>query len=150
MRRGVGVFVLGLVALVACGGDNESPPVAQEPEATGATVQTADAELGTILTDADGNTLYVFLNDTGSESTCYDDCAATWPALETDGDPQAGAGVDESLLGTTDRTDGTVQVTHNGMPLYYFADDESPGDTNGQGIADVWFVVSPKGEPIQK
>lgn len=150
MRTSVGVFVLGLVALGACGGDDESPPVAQQPEATGATVQSADAELGTILTDAEGNTLYVFLNDTGSESTCYDDCAATWPALETDGAPQSGTGVDGSLLGTTDRSDGTVQVTYNGMPLYYFADDGSPGDTNGQGIGDVWFVVSTEGEPIQQ
>jgi len=112
-------------------------------------VEAEDSSLGTILTDSDGNTLYVFLADTGGESTCYEDCADTWPALEAPGELKAGDGVEASLLDTTERTDGTLQVTYNGMPLYYFANDQQPGDTNGQGIGEVWYVVSPGGDPIQ-
>jgi predicted lipoprotein with Yx(FWY)xxD motif len=107
------------------------------------------SDLGTFVADAEGMTLYFFLNDTGSESTCYDQCAGNWPAYTTQGEPQAGAGIDASLVGTTTRADGTVQVTYNGKPLYHFAGDESPGDTNGQGIGDVWFVASAAGEPIR-
>jgi predicted lipoprotein with Yx(FWY)xxD motif len=112
-------------------------------------VQAEDSALGTILTDSDGNTLYVFLNDTSGESTCYDDCASNWPAFEARGEPAAGDGIDQSLLGTTERTDGTTQVTYNGHPLYYFAGDQQPGDTNGQEVGDIWYVVSPAGEPVE-
>ena len=100
---------------------------------------------------AKGNTLYVFLQDTGDTSTCTGDCAATWPALIAKGEVKAGGGggVDESLLGTSARDDGTMQVTYNGHPLYYFSGDQAPGDTNGQGIGDIWFVVSPAGDAIK-
>ncbi|HEX2030142.1 MAG TPA: hypothetical protein VHL78_01890 [Actinomycetota bacterium] len=151
------IVVLFLAVFGAACGQEETPttPEAMSPEPespaspAGVTLETAESDLGTILTDAEGQTLYVFLNDSAGESTCYDDCAQAWPALETEGDPQAGAGVDASLLGTTERQDGALQVTYNEMPLYYFADDAEPGDTNGQGIGDVWFVVSPEGEPIR-
>jgi predicted lipoprotein with Yx(FWY)xxD motif len=113
-------------------------------------VEAEDSSLGTILTDSDGNTLYVFFADTDGESTCYDDCAENWPALEARGELEAGDGVDASLLGTTERTDGTQQVTYAGQPLYFFAGDQQPGDTNGQGVGDVWFVVAPDGAPIQR
>jgi predicted lipoprotein with Yx(FWY)xxD motif len=86
--------------------------------------------------------------DTSSDSTCYEGCEDTWPALTVDGQPSA-EGIDASLLGTSERTDGKTQVTLNGHPLYYYAPDSSPGDTNGQGVGGVWFVVSPAGEPIQ-
>jgi predicted lipoprotein with Yx(FWY)xxD motif len=111
-------------------------------------VEAEDSGLGTILTDSEGNTLYVFLADTGGESTCYDECADTWPALRARGELETGDGVDESLLGTTERTDGVLQVTYAGQPLYSFAGDQQPGDTNGQGVGDVWFVVAPDGEPL--
>lgn len=168
MRNRVATLAVGLLLLTACGDDGapeesptpatespteatESPTEATEtpPAATGAVVETADSDLGTILTDAEGRTLYVFLADTGSESTCYDECAENWPAFTTEGDPQAEGDADASLLATSPRTDGAVQVTYNGRPLYYFAADEAPGDTNGQGVGDVWFVASPEGEPIQ-
>jgi predicted lipoprotein with Yx(FWY)xxD motif len=64
------------------------------------------------------------------------------------GAPAAGEGVDAALLGTITRDDGAMQVTYNGWPLYYFADDTAPGDANGQGLGDVWFLVSPTGEAI--
>lgn len=113
-------------------------------------VEAEDSSLGTILTDSDGNTLYVFFADTDGDSTCYDDCAENWPALRARGELEAGDGVDASLLGTTERTDGVLQVTYGGQPLYFFAGDQQPGDTNGQGIGDVWFVVAPDGAPVQR
>ena len=95
-------------------------------------------------------TLYVFFADTDGTSTCYDDCAASWPAFVAAGEVKAGGGgdIDESLLGTTERDDGTLQVTFNDQPLYYFSGDAAAGDTNGQGIGDVWYVVSPAGDAI--
>lgn len=145
------VLVLGLAA---CGDDAPAGGGGQEPTATetpaAATVQTGETDLGTVLTDAEGITLYMFGADEGGESTCYDDCAASWPALTIEGDPQAGEGAEASLLGTTGRTDGTVQVTYAGQPLYYFASDAAPGDTNGQAINDIWFVASPEGNAIKE
>ena len=99
------------------------------------------------MVDDAGNTLYVFIPDDGGESTCYDGCADAWPPLE--GAAQAGGSIDAALLGTSPRTDGSVQVTYNGWPLYYFANDAAPGDTNGQGLNDVWYVMDPSGEVIR-
>jgi predicted lipoprotein with Yx(FWY)xxD motif len=144
------------LALAACGGDEPTPtgngqePATSSPteEPAAATIQTGETDLGTVVTDAEGLTLYMFGADESGESTCYDDCAATWPALTVDGEPVAGEGSDEAQLGTSERDDGTVQVTYAGLPLYYFASDAEPGDTNGQGIGDIWYVVSPEGEAI--
>jgi predicted lipoprotein with Yx(FWY)xxD motif len=111
-----------------------------------ATVETADSALGTILVDDAGLTLYLFMNDTDGTSTCYDDCEANWPPLTVDGEPTAGEGADASLLGTTERDDGSTQVTYAGQPLYRFAGDQAAGDVNGQGVGDVWFAVTPEGE----
>ncbi len=109
-----------------------------------------NAQLGSFLVDGKGMTLYVFMKDTGPTSTCYGKCASFWPPLLTSGAAVAGSGVDSSKLGTTARTDGTTQVTYNGHPLYYFSQDTKPGDTNGQKIQGIWFVVSPSGDPVQK
>jgi predicted lipoprotein with Yx(FWY)xxD motif len=107
-------------------------------------------ELGDFLVDADGMTLYLFTKDTENTSTCYDDCASAWPPLLTDGDPTATAGLDAALLGTTDRTDGATQVTYGGWPLYYWVKDQAPGDTTGQDVGEVWYVVSPAGEAVHE
>lgn len=115
-------------------------------EAAGSTVAVGSGTLGEFLVDHDGNTLYLFAQDTEGESVCYDECESSWPPLV--GPAEAGAGVDASLLGTTTRTDGIEQVTYAGSPLYYFAGDAAPGQTLGQGFAGVWFVVDPSGEPI--
>ncbi len=96
--------------------------------------------------------LYLFTNDTqdSGTSTCTGECLAEWPALTTEADPAAGDGADATLLGTITRDDGSTQVTYNGWPLYYFADDTAAGDTNGQGLEGVWFLVSPAGEAIEQ
>jgi predicted lipoprotein with Yx(FWY)xxD motif len=147
------IAVTGLFPLVmaACsngdGTDAGAEGPAESPAA--ASVAVEDSDLGPIAVDAEGRTLYVFLADEGSESTCYDDCEASWPPFTVEGDPVAGEGVDGSLLGTTERTDGSTQVTLDGHPLYYFGADETPDDMNGQGVGDVWYVVSPEGEAIK-
>lgn len=112
----------------------------------GPVLATADTELGTVLVDGEGMTLYLFDNDADGESACYDSCAETWPPLT--GEVTAGEGVDASLIGTTERTDGTTQVTYDGNPLYYYAADSAAGDTNGQGVGGVWWVVGPDGSRI--
>ena len=160
IERKLAVVTVFVLLLAACGGDDgsgggsptaESTPTSDATETPDAevTVQVESSDLGDIVVDADGTTLYVFLADEGTESTCYEECEDSWPPLTVDGDPVAGEGIDGSLLGTTERTDGSVQVTMDGHPLYYFAGDEAAGDTNGQGVGDVWFVVSPSGEAIQ-
>jgi predicted lipoprotein with Yx(FWY)xxD motif len=134
----------------------ESASAATEPATTSAPASTGaatvnlgkDAKLGSFLVDGKGMTLYLFTKDTPNTSVCYDKCAAAWPPLLTTGDPVAGQGVDASKFGTTTRKDGSIQVTYNGWPLYYFAKDKAAGDVTGQGVGDVWFVVSAAGEQI--
>jgi predicted lipoprotein with Yx(FWY)xxD motif len=100
-------------------------------------------DLGTILT-SDGMTLYLFTKDQENVTNCYDQCAVNWPPLLTNGgQPAAGKGV-TGQLGVIDRTDGTQQVTYNGIPLYYYIKDVKFWDVTGQGVGDVWFVVHPE------
>ncbi len=124
-------------------------PESSAPAAGGETVAVADSSLGQILVDGEGRTLYLFTNDTAGESVCYDQCEANWPPLLAEGEVTVGAGLDDSDFSTVARTDGTMQVKIGEWPLYYFAADAAPGDTNGQGQGDVWYVVSPTGEAIQ-
>jgi predicted lipoprotein with Yx(FWY)xxD motif len=143
------------LTLAACGGGEPATPSGAEPSQqepapaapaeSQAAVATAESPLGQTLVDADGRTLYAFTKDKGGESTCYGGCEATWPALTIRGAPAAGDGVEASLLATTDRRDGSAQITYKGMPLYHFSGDSQPGDTNGQGVGGVWFAVSPDG-----
>ena len=104
----------------------------------------ATEELGTFLTAANGMTLYLFTNDADGLSSCYDDCAVNWPPLLL-GEREAltaSAGVNAEL-GLTERTDGGMQVTYNGAPLYFWINDSNPGDTTGHEVGGVWFVVQP-------
>lgn len=117
-----------------------------------ATVQTEmHDELGEILVGPDGLTLYMFEQDTQGEaaSTCYDDCAAAWPPLTVDETPTAGDAV-MAELETLERDGESMQVVANGWPLYYFASDESPGDANGQGVNDIWWVLDAEGAPVRQ
>lgn len=106
---------------------------------------------GMALVDEDGKTLYLFEADKNGTSTCTGPCAAAWPPVTTSGAPQAGSGVDKSLLGTVKRDDGTEQVTYNGHPLYYFVGDTGPGMDKGQGskaFGAGWYVLNAKGSKI--
>jgi len=118
-----------------------------------ARVQIAKTRLGRILVDSKGITLYDFPPDKGTTSVCYGACAALWPPLITKGKPIAGPGVRASLLGTTKRKDGKLEVTYNGHPLYYFVSDRKPGQVTGQGLNQFggpWWVLSPTGREIHR
>src|SRR4051812_21821828 len=117
------------------------------PVGQATTVDTANSDLGTILVDANGMTLYLNTQDSATKSTCTGSCAATWPPLTAGGTTKAGSGVQSSQLGTL-MVGSTDQVTYYGHPLYTYTGDSQPGDTNGQGVGGVWQVVSPKGTPI--
>lgn len=157
-RTAITVLLLAL-ALSACAADDAvttttagdtttsaADTTTTEAAAGEGSVVLASTDLGDILQDSEGRTLYLFTPDAQGDSTCYDDCADAWPAFVEEG--SAGEGVDASLLGTTTRTDGAVQVTYNGWPLYYFAGDVAPGDTNGQALNDVWWVVDAAGNAV--
>jgi len=117
----------------------------------GTKVVIAKSQIGRILVDGKGITLYDFVKDKGTTSVCYGACAALWPPLLTKGKPVAGPGVRASLLGTTKRKDGKLEVTYNGHPLYYFVTDRRPGQTTGQGVNQFggpWWVLTPAGKEI--
>jgi predicted lipoprotein with Yx(FWY)xxD motif len=116
-------------------------------------VKLAKTKLGTILVDSKGITLYDFVKDKGTASACYGACAALWPPLLTTGKPVAGPGVRRSLLGTTKRKDGKLEVTYGGHPLYYFVTDRKPGQTTGQAVDQFggpWWVISAAGKEIHR
>ena len=107
---------------------------------------------GTALVDGTGRALYLFEADTGTTSTCTGTCAQVWPPLLAPGPaPAVTGGAQASLVGTSPRADGALQVTYHGHPLYYFAGDKAPGDVTGQGIHNFgggWYVVTPAGDEI--
>lgn len=170
MRNRLTIASMALALMIAaCGNGDDGTADSSEPGAvtttsantittavgaTGTTtgsamdgIHTSATDLGTILVDAEGFTLYVFTVDTNGQSACYDACADLWPAVA--GDSAISSDVDDSMFGMTTRDDGTEQLTVNDMPLYRYAPDISPGDTNGQGINDVWYVVDASGSAIQ-
>ena len=126
------------------------PPTATAvpPAAKSVAVMVAKTSLGNILADGDGKILYMYTKDTKDTSACYDACATSWPPLLAD-KIDAKDGVDAKLIGYTKRTDGKMQVTYNGMPLYYWVKDVKPGDTTGQNVGGVWFVIAPDGKVIK-
>ena len=154
----IAAFLAALtLAAAACGGNsNESsgtaataaPATTAAQAASGTTVALASSTLGDILVDGDGRTLYAFTKDKGDQSVCSGDCATSWPALT--GPATAGTGVQGSLLSTSMQANGRSQVTYGGKPLYYFAGDAKPGDTNGQDVGNVWFALTADGELVQE
>lgn len=147
--RGIAIMVAGALALAACGDDDtdaEAAGATTEADDASVVLDTASTDLGDVLVDGDGMTLYMFDNDSDGESACVDDCAATWPPIT--GEAAAAGDVDEGMIGTTTRPDGASQVTYGGLPLYLYAADAEPGDVNGQGVGEVWWVVGPDGSRI--
>ena len=99
-------------------------------------------ELGEVLVGANGLTLYAFTKDVDGASTCLDACAAAWPALTVTEGFAVAAGLDGAVFTTVERPDGTKQLKVGKWPLYYYAGDGAPGETNGQGVGEVWFAVA--------
>ena len=156
MRKAVVGAALAALAVVltACGGGDDqgsgaTATTAVAQQAAEGTVAVASTGLGEVLVDAKGRTLYVFTKDKGDQSVCSGKCAAAWPALTVTGAATPGTGVQASLLSTSKQTNGSTQVTYGGKPLYYFAGDTAAGDTKGQGLNGVWFVVRGDGSLVQ-
>ena len=134
---------VGDVWYVALAAASSGTPTAGTPTAGTPTVLVRnDAALGKILTNAAGMTLYIYTKDTPGKSVCNAGCAANWPPLIASGPLTAPAGV-TGKLGTTTRDDGSTQVTYNDQPLYTYIKDTAAGDTTGQNVGGVWFIVNP-------
>ena len=155
------VAVAGLVtialAIAACGGASGGGYGAPAAGSTGSTgsggsLAVANSNLGKILVDGRGRSLYLFEADKGPSSMCDGACASLWPPLTTKGKPTAGPGLSASKLGTTERADGTTEVTYNGHPLYTYSGDSAPGQTTGQGsqaFGAEWYVLSAAGNTVE-
>ena len=147
--RAIPLAVLAVLTVVLASGSANGA----SPAKANAVVSSTRSELGRILVDQRGRTLYLFEKDTTGRSACKGGCAAYWPPLLTTGKPRAATGVHAALLGTTKRADGTLQVTYAHHPLYTFALDTKAGLTKGQGSnaygAD-WYAVSTSGASIEK
>jgi predicted lipoprotein with Yx(FWY)xxD motif len=150
--RALRVTLPALVAVIAAACGSAGTASTTTPSATATVATTKNSQLGTILVDGKGRTLYLFEKDQGGKSSCFGGCAQVWPPLTTGGKPKAGNGASASLLGTTSRTDGTTEVTYNGHPLYYYVSDTQPGQASGQGLNQFgagWDVLSPAGNKIE-
>ena len=138
-------FALVLLGLLTAAVASAAAGTAVEVEKT--------AKLGKVVATAQGKTLYLFRADHGTTSACYGKCATYWPPLLTAGKPVAMAGVKASLLGTTKRKDGRLQVTYKGHPLYTFLLDKKAGQTSGEGsnaFGAKWYALAPSGATIDK
>jgi predicted lipoprotein with Yx(FWY)xxD motif len=136
------------VPVIPITGASTNTPAVAMPSGPATVDVGQNATLGSFLVDAKGVTLYLFTTDTPNTSNCYGGCASYWPPLLTNGAPVAGSGVTAGMLGTTARKDGSVQVTYNGWPLYYYVGDKAAGDTNGQNVKGTWFVINPAGSSV--
>jgi predicted lipoprotein with Yx(FWY)xxD motif len=143
--------VVGMLLLAGCGsgsGDSTDPAA----EGGSEIVATGTTKVGTVLVDRKGRTLYAFAADTKGHSNCDGSCATYWPPVKAVGALNRPDGV-EAKLGTTKRSDGSVQLTVAGWPMYTYAGDSEPGQATGQGkdlSGGKWWVVAPSGRWIKK
>jgi predicted lipoprotein with Yx(FWY)xxD motif len=151
-RRTLIPYLAAAVALAGCGGGNDTPTPPKTAGGSPATIGLAsNGNLGKILVDSKGDTVYLFQKDTGTKSACTGECATNWPPVRTTGKPTVGGGLTAGKLGTTPRSDGDSQVTYAGHPLYRYQGDSKPGNANGQGLnayGAQWFVVSSSGAAV--
>lgn len=158
-KVGLGVAVVALAALLAGCGGSPGTTATPAPTATSASasspavaadLKTASSSAGQIVVDSKGMSLYFFTKDSKDSGTsaCTAACLAAWPVFTTTADTPTADGV-TGTLGTIATPDGKKQVTLNGLPLYYFAQDKKPGDVLGQGVNDVWYLVGPSGEMVK-
>jgi predicted lipoprotein with Yx(FWY)xxD motif len=139
------------LAALAVGAFGSAATAARTAKARSATLKVARTDLGKILVDSRGRSLYMLSSDSARKSTCFDVCVKAWPPLRTSRKPTVGKGLKASKVGRIKRSDGKSQVTYNGHPLYRFVNDKMPGDTTGQGITSFggrWFVLSPAGKRV--
>jgi predicted lipoprotein with Yx(FWY)xxD motif len=137
--------------LIARPSDHASKAKAATATATAPpSLRVAHSRLGEILVDGQGRTLYLYVKDRGTKSTCEGRCAKVWPPAIVTGTPTAGSGVAAAKLTTTQRIDHSRQLVYNGHPLYRLSSDVRPGQISGEGFLGTWFVVSAAGNRIGK
>lgn len=115
------------------------------------TISTTSGGMGTYLTADNGRAIYLWEGDHSNASSCSSACASVWPPVTTEGAPKATGSAVASDLGTIRRSDGTMQVTYLGHPLYYYAPDTAAGQTTGQGndgFGAKWWLVAPSGSAV--
>jgi predicted lipoprotein with Yx(FWY)xxD motif len=143
MRKQMLLLVFAVVAILAAIGSAQAAPGAA------ARLSVRSSEYGKTVFGPSGKVAYVFGADRGSTSRCYGVCAKAWPPLLTSAAPLAGPGIEAKLLGTTKRKDGTLQVTYNGHPLYYYSADKVGKimcqHANMHG--GLWLIIRPNGQP---
>jgi predicted lipoprotein with Yx(FWY)xxD motif len=156
MKRSLFLLPVSLAAVLAVAGcgssNNNSSSNASSTATQPATVDVHKTDLGTILVDSQGRTLYLFEADKNGKSACSGACATAWPPLTTTGAAVVGTGAAKKLLGTTKRSDGTMQATYNGWPLYLYEGDAATGQTNGEGLDQFgaeWYVLAPSGKKVE-
>jgi predicted lipoprotein with Yx(FWY)xxD motif len=109
-------------------------------------------DFGRHLTNGKGRALYVFTSDSGKTSNCYDDCARAWPPYIVNARPRAVEGAKQGLVGVTRRTDGRMQATYAGHPVYYYVHDDSPGEVLCQAVNEFggfWYILRGSGKVVQ-
>jgi predicted lipoprotein with Yx(FWY)xxD motif len=151
LLAGVAALVVSATALAACGGSSDTGATPTTANGSPATIGVGDGDLGKILIDSRGRTLYMFQKDSGTMSACFGKCAVNWPPLRVSGRPTEGSGANAALVGTTNRPGGNPQVTYNGHPLYLFEGDTNAGDANGEGVnafGGGWYALSPAGDEV--
>ena len=165
------IVTLALAVLLAGCGGATAPPEPGAPPATttesaaapaqkeraakpeprpGAEIESGDSQFGPMLFDENDQAIYLFTKETGEKPGCYGDCAVAWPPVLTKGEPVAGKGLKQKLLGTTERKDGSTQVTYGGHPLYFYV-NEGPGEVKCHNVLQyggTWLVVGPDGEAL--
>ncbi len=145
------VALVAVASLSACGdmADGAQGPQHGEPGHKMLQVGTING-VGTVVTDADGKTLYRFDKDLSQPPTsnCDGECATSWPPMLAGVATPMLKGIQDTQVGTATRKDGTKQITLNGWPLYEYAGDKAAGDMNGQGANGTWFAVAPDGSKI--
>ena len=142
----VAVSACAALLLAACSAGSAGSP---SPAAGGASITVASSSAGDHLAGPNGRALYVFAHDSANTSTCTDTCATNWPPVTVSAgqQPVAGSGL-TTQLGTLPRSDGTLQVTANGLPLYYFGGDSATTDIKGQGVLGIWFLAGVDGKAL--
>ncbi|MGO8959621.1 MAG: hypothetical protein ACLQFR_19975 [Streptosporangiaceae bacterium] len=152
------VLAGGAAVLAACGSTASSSPstgaaspsVTQQANGSGAVIKTESTSKGTVLATAQGKTIYWFVIDTPTKSNCNGSCTTYWPPVL--GKPSAAAGSTlPKAFGTITRSDGKVQATYDGHPLYTYAADSGPGQVSGNGLnvsGGLWWAMTPSGAKL--
>jgi predicted lipoprotein with Yx(FWY)xxD motif len=162
MRKVLGV-VFVTVAVAACGSSGgskgggsstttrakTSTSTAGSTDATSTTLQVEDTALGKVVADSAGKTLYEYVPDgSGTQSKVPANLLAAWPPVQATQTPTLGPGLTKKA-GTATQPNGQQWVTYNGHLLYAFTGDTKPGDVNGNGLGNVWYALTPAGDPVQ-